>query len=119
MENNLHVDPKQIQHLHELGGSSLVVKMIGLFLENAPLRIQEIHQAEEQNNWEGVFQAVHKLKSSSGNFGAHSVFELCGKIEILVRSKQTEGLIPQLRELESQLECVLTALQREKERIEV
>jgi two-component system, sensor histidine kinase and response regulator len=118
MENNLHVDPKQIQHLHELGGSTLVIKMIGLFLENAPLRVKEIHQAEEQNNWEGIFQAVHKLKSSSGNFGAHSLFELCGKIEAQIRGKQTHGLTPHLRELERLLECVLAVLQQEKERME-
>lgn len=118
MENNeLYIDVKQIHHLHELGGSTLVSKMITLFFENAPLRIKEIRQFEETNNWEGIFQSVHKLKSSSGNFGAHRLFDLCGKIETQIREEKTDTLSLQLREIEQLVDHVLANLQEEKERI--
>ncbi len=119
MDDNQHVDPKQIQNLIELGGTTLLMKMIDLYLENAPLRLREVLENERQNNWEGVFQAVHKLKSSSGNFGANPLFELCGRIEQSIRENQMADVPPRLREMETRLQEVLTILQAERERLHV
>lgn len=116
MDNESYVDSKQITYLHELGGSSLVQKMIDLFLENAPLRIAEMHQREETQDWEGVCQSVHKLKSSVGNFGAHELFALCAQIEEMIREKRIEGIAPLLRNLEVLLTHVLDSLRLIKER---
>lgn len=119
MDKNQHVDPTQIQNLIELGGPALLSKMIDLYLENAPLRLREILENEQTNNWEGVFQAVHKLKSSSGNFGANPLFELCGQIEQTIRENRIAEVPLQIRELETRLQEVLTILQTERERLHV
>ena len=117
MTNEVNIDKDQMIRLHDIGGSTLVLKMIGLFFENIPTRIQEIKSGEEKQDWDAVFRAVHSLKSSAGNFGAHNLFGLCGQIETLIREEKISNISPVLRELEESLDLVRNDLSIEQERL--
>ncbi|MBN2328190.1 MAG: Hpt domain-containing protein [Candidatus Omnitrophica bacterium] len=116
-EESTPIDGAQMARLYEIGGDSLIGKMIQLFEENSPRQISDIHVFEEAGDWEGVFRSVHKLKSSAGNFGAHSLFRLCVDIEERIHHERTDDLSSNLRSLEIELDRVLKALMREKARI--
>ncbi len=117
MKDEVNIDKDQMIRLYDIGGSTLVLKMIGLFFENIPSRIEEIKNGEEKNDWDAVFRAVHSLKSSAGNFGAHNLFGLCSQIENLIREEKIEGVSPALRELEESLDHVRNDLSIEQERL--
>ncbi|MGC9328054.1 MAG: Hpt domain-containing protein [Candidatus Hinthialibacter sp.] len=116
-EDSTPIDSAQMARLYEIGGNSLIVKMIQLFEDHSPQRICEMQDFEKAGDWDGVFRTIHQLKSSAGNFGAHSLFRLCVDIEEKIHHKQTHDLSTRLRSLETELNRVRSALMQEKARI--
>ena len=94
-------DETVLTRLHKLGGETLVRRMIDLFLENAPKRVEAARLGDQDGDLEAVRQAVHSLKSTAGNLGAITLQELAGKIEQLARGQQQEAtseLMPNLED---------------------
>jgi HPt (histidine-containing phosphotransfer) domain-containing protein len=89
------IDMQVIEGLRELGGSDdpgLVAELIGLFLEDAPRRIEELERGLSSGDVELLERAAHTLKSSSANVGACSLSDLCRRIEVDARQRSTVGL---------------------------
>ncbi|MFO1372325.1 MAG: Hpt domain-containing protein [Candidatus Competibacteraceae bacterium] len=53
-----------------LASSSVLGKIIGLYLDSAPALLQRVREAVAAGNGEALRQAAHSFKSSSANLGA-------------------------------------------------
>ena len=95
MDNEPPIDPAALERIHKIGGAKLVGKIIALFLENAPQRLEAARQGERSGDLAAVEQAVHSLKSSAGNVGASRLQELAATTEKLAE-KGEAGPIPGL-----------------------
>ena len=112
-----HIDTAAIDSIRSLdksGSNNLLKKLIDMYLENAPVLINEIGIAIEMKSYTNLRMAAHSLKSSSGNIGAINVFEICkmledmGRNEDITKAKEhfeiLESAIPKIGEaLRSQL----------------
>jgi CheY-like chemotaxis protein/HPt (histidine-containing phosphotransfer) domain-containing protein len=90
-----------VEQLRKLGGDSFAAEMIGVFLEYVARKIAQGREAYAAGDLVGVENAVHPIKSSSGNVGARQIQELAVRIEDLARNRQSEALGPLLVEIDS------------------
>jgi len=75
------MDPEAFVRLREWGGDVLLGKMVALFRENGPQRMEEIERGLEEGNASRVEHGAHALKSSAGNLGAERLRRLCQLVE--------------------------------------
>lgn len=89
------IDPRTIQELRDLGGEDepeLLAELIGIFLEDAPLRMKDITEGLAHGDLARVERGAHTLKSSSANIGALSLSDLCRRIVECARTSRTQEL---------------------------
>ena len=103
MVNESSIDPAAVERIHKIGGAKLVGRIIALFLENAPQRLQAAREGERTGDLAAVEQAVHSLKSSAGNVGASRLQELAGATEELAEKGEAGPIPGLLGELEEAL----------------
>ena len=112
------IDRSFLERINGIGGATLLGKMIDLFLTNAPQRLAAAREGEQRGDLKAVEQAVHSLKSSSGNLGAMGLMELAGRIEELAEQRRAEEIPLLLDELEELWEQVKVLLETEKKGLE-
>lgn len=110
------IDDAALEKLRKLGGPEFVVKMLDLFLENAPVRIEAARAGQRAGDLKAVEMAVHSLKSSAGNLGARELQQIAGRIEDLAEAGKGDGLSALLDDLESTFARVKTCLEAERKR---
>lgn len=113
------IDPEAIDRLLQVGGKKLVSKMVAVFLKNGPKRLASANTGLAENNLLAIERAVHSLKSSAGNYGAHALATLADTIETQVENGHSENLSEQLQQLENlyqQVENRLRPLLEEEEK---
>jgi HPt (histidine-containing phosphotransfer) domain-containing protein len=93
-------DPEALNRHRKWGGEKLVGDMVRLFLAQAPDRIAAARAGLEAGAPTDVQQAVHALRSSSGQIGASRVHLLCAEIE----SRATGGDLSVVADLIASLE---------------
>lgn len=69
------------QELQEDGEPDLIVELIDLYLQEAPLRIEAIQRAVTDADGLSLKRAAHSLKGSSGTLGVRPLAALCEKLE--------------------------------------
>ena len=69
--------------LQEDGEPDLIVELIDLYLQEAPLRIEAIQRAAADADRLSLKDAAHSLKGSSGTLGVRPLAALCEKLERL------------------------------------
>jgi HPt (histidine-containing phosphotransfer) domain-containing protein len=69
--------------LQEDGEPDLIVELIDLFLQEAPLRLEAIQRAVAERDGLSLKRAAHSLKGSSGTLGVRPLAALCEKLERL------------------------------------
>ena len=84
-----------LEKLRTVGGEALVRKMIGLFLEHAPARVEAARAALAKARWNDVERPAHSLKSSAGTLGLLRIQALAARVEDL-SSRGEAGLLPAL-----------------------
>jgi len=95
------LDAQVLQGLRELGGDDdpgLLLEVVGMFLEDAPLRMREIEQALQRGDLKLLERAAHSLKSASANVGAMALSGLCRRIEESARMSSTQGVADLVQE---------------------
>jgi len=95
------IDREAIRRLEDWGGPHLVTQMIRLFLENAPVRMEQMRACFEDDPGDGPMRGAHSLKSSAANVGAERVRELAQRMEDLAH----EGDLDRFRALVPELEA--------------
>ena len=89
------IDPGVIQGLRELGGDDepeLLAELIGIFLEDAPLRMKDITEGLAHDDLARIERGAHTLKSSSANIGALGLSDLCRRIVECARTSRPQEL---------------------------
>ena len=94
-------DASALERLRRFGGGTLLHKMIGLFLEAAPARIESTRSACERGDGSGAELALHSLKSSAAQLGAMRMQRLSEAGEYLARAGslgEVQGVLGQLED---------------------
>jgi len=112
------IDRTALERIHKLGGAKLVGQMIDLFLTNAPQRLAAARHGEQQGDFKAIEQAVHSLRSSSGNLGADRLQDLAGRIEELAEKQEGDEIPALLAELEAVFAQVKVCLEEERKGLE-
>lgn len=80
------LDGVALDRLRRIGGDTLVRKMIALYLEHGPGRVQAMKDGLETGDAEQVERAAHTMKSSAGNMGAVRLQHAAEAVETLAVS---------------------------------
>jgi HPt (histidine-containing phosphotransfer) domain-containing protein len=107
------LDARVLDSLRELGGDDdpgLLNELIGIFLEDAPLRMKDIETALRNGDIKLLERAAHTLKSSSANIGALGLAGICRRMEDLARAQDADSCRPLYEESSASLASVALAL---------
>ncbi len=111
MSEGLILDASILDRLYEWGGDELKQKMIELFLEHAPERMDGIRQGLDGGDMELAERSAHSLKSSAANLGAQAVRHLAARIEESLESGSRDVAMELFSELEARFGETLAALE--------
>ncbi len=78
------VDLSSLRELDEYsmpGEPSLVVEIVGAYLEESEVDSKNLREAAEAGDWKRLANSAHRLKGSSANVGVKTVVELCAALE--------------------------------------
>jgi HPt (histidine-containing phosphotransfer) domain-containing protein len=79
--------------LEELEDNEYLSQMIEIFLNTTLLELNEMEKQLNADEFENVYKAAHKLKSSTGLMKANKLFDLLVNIEEAATSKSKKGLL--------------------------
>ena len=79
-----------IQALQRSGRPDLLARVLTAYLEDSHRLVKQIHDAVQSNDPVALYEAAHRLKSSSAQLGALTTATHCNDIETLGRSGQFE-----------------------------
>ncbi len=103
------VQPQALEKLRNLGGEALVSRVVSLFLELGPQRLQAGRQALASGDPGAAERSFHSLRSSAANVGALEVSRLAGLLEERLHGGEVE-LGEAVDHLERELAPVLVEL---------
>lgn len=86
------LDPGALDRLNEWGGDVLVARMIDLFLELGPERLEAIQAAVSSGDLEQIERVAHSLKSSAANLGAERLRARAAELESAAISRKVDGV---------------------------
>lgn len=95
------VTSEAVGRLKEWGGDALLGRMIDLFLELAPQRLQALAEGERSGDLAALEGTAHSLKSSAGNLGALRLQEAAEQLETAARGGEearVRGLVSEIRD---------------------
>jgi signal transduction histidine kinase/DNA-binding response OmpR family regulator len=92
------------------GDRELLAEVIGIFLEDCPLRVAAIEQAVAARDVERIRLEAHGLKGAAGNLSATGVFDAAAMLERLAGEARTETLDAACRRLTSETTRLLEGL---------
>lgn len=101
---------------HTGDDADLLDDLVGTFMEEGPMRIQEVHDGLESKDAVLVHRAAHTLKSSFLLFGAIRGAEVAAEILELGKSSHFDGIPSLLSELEAFMERMMIELKDRLER---
>jgi PAS domain S-box-containing protein len=111
------LDPEVLDGLRALdedGSDDLLEELAGIFLDDAPPRIDALKRALEDDDPVTLERSAHALKGSSANMGAHGMTALCDELQNLGSSGNLSGAADLISALEKEWERVRTELQKLK-----
>jgi signal transduction histidine kinase/HPt (histidine-containing phosphotransfer) domain-containing protein/ActR/RegA family two-component response regulator len=100
-----HVDFHVLTGIRALGGhngTELLRRIIGIYLKDAPERLQALRQALVQRDAAALVFAAHTFKSASAGFGAAALADLCQRAEDYGRTESMDGADRLVAEIEAE-----------------
>ena len=104
------IDPQAQARLQEWGGPKLLTQMVRLFLENAPVRLEQVRKGLAEGSLKDAERGVHSLKSSAANVGAVQLSKLAAHMENLAAGGDSAGVAQSLPGLEAAWAAAQTRL---------
>ncbi len=95
------IDPAALKRLEEWGGTKLSKEIIRLFLDNGPVRVDQIRGAMDEDDLEVPERGAHSLKSSAANVGAQQLQDIASELELAASGgdlQRVRDLIPNLEQ---------------------
>lgn len=111
------LDKSQI--LDQVGGDKdLLKEVVALFLDDCPKLIEQMREAIQESNPEGLQKAAHTLKGSVSNFGATLAVQAALDLETMGKTGDIGGAAGVLEVLEKEIDRVREELISLKEEID-
>jgi signal transduction histidine kinase/CheY-like chemotaxis protein len=95
----------------EDGEPDKLARIVGLFIDDVPLRLQELRQAVASGEAQKVEETAHMLKGGSGYMGATQMAEVCAIIQNLGASGEFSRAPELLDALEEEFKRIRPALE--------
>lgn len=110
-----HFDRRALEKLAAVGGDRLVLRMIDLFTEIVPQRLQGAREALDSGDFTTLERITHSLKSSAANVGLAVMRATAAEIERRAAGPiETSQIQPLLVELQSEYDAILPMLLAER-----
>lgn len=109
---------ESIDQILNLGGTSLLGKMIDAFIRSSPERVESAVESIQQGDLETIHRSAHSLKSSAANFGAVQLVELVSELEQVAREGDGERSAELVRDLPATYESAVRQLEDLRRRLE-
>ncbi len=106
------IDSAKTAALQQIDDNSVLQEVIGIYLGEAPSRIEGIRAAIASSDWRTLVAEAHALRSSSGNVGATRVQEICAELEAIGKAGGDSSAADLLRHLESEYARAASDLQK-------
>ncbi len=95
------LDGEAIRSLNDLVGDDpeLIAELVDAFLDEAPVRLEELRTGIEHGDLVLAGRAAHTLKSNGFTFGARTLGELCQELETAAQNGQLDAaatLVPRV-----------------------
>jgi HPt (histidine-containing phosphotransfer) domain-containing protein len=107
------IDPQAIENLRALNpgdNDEFLREIIGIFLEDTPLRITELEESGAAGDVTKFARAAHSIKGSSSNLGAGVLRAAAEKLEHHARSEGLNGIAPHVAAVQAEFERAEAAL---------
>ena len=94
MSSPLVLDQEAIANLRSLSpddGDVFLREILGIFLEDTPARITELHTSKVRGDAVSFTRAAHSIKGSSSNVGAQELRAVAEKLEHHAKHEGLEG----------------------------
>src|ERR1700759_4701628 len=76
------------------GAEGFIRKMVALFIETVPQKIQDLKHALGEENWARVGKTAHKLKSTIDSMGIKSIRQEIRAVEANAKAMQSLEEVP-------------------------
>lgn len=110
------LDPAAFVRMREWGGDELLRKMIELFIQNTPKRMDQIRTGVAELDADAIEGGAHSLKSSCGNLGAERTRALAQRMEDFGEDSKFDEAKAILPDLEESYAATLKAMIRARDR---
>jgi|GEM_PF-1895840 len=114
------LDAAVLQRLRGLQTSDdpeFLARLIRSYTQDTPQTLEALRKAVADDDAATLYQAAHKLKGSSANFGAKRLVALCEALEDLGRAGTVTGANAYIVELEAAFTETAAALEQELEQV--
>jgi HPt (histidine-containing phosphotransfer) domain-containing protein len=115
MSTDTSIDPEAIENLRSLNpddDDAFLRDIIGIFLEDTPLRIAELKQCLQAFDQPKFTRAAHSIKGSSSNLGAIKVRVLAEQLEHHSRNSGLAGIDPLLASMDVEFAIAKAELEK-------
>ncbi|HEV2718810.1 MAG TPA: PAS domain S-box protein [Thermoanaerobaculia bacterium] len=108
------LDESVLAELRAIGSAdpAFVSAVIGLYLQEAPGRVDALRRAIDAGDHEAMWRTAHGFKGACANVGARRLVELCAAIERQGRSGWPDGAATLFETLESEFHAAAAALEQ-------
>jgi HPt (histidine-containing phosphotransfer) domain-containing protein len=109
------LDPESIESLRALGADgddSFLKEIIGIFIDDTPVRLKEMRDAFAANDQATFSRAAHSIKGSSSNLGALRLRALAEMLERSSKTSDLTGLDAELPKIEAEFAIAKVELEK-------
>ena len=109
------LDPDVVARLRQLtppGEPDVLQEILNLFLDEVPKKIGALRTAVASGDATTVQRTAHSLKGSSGNIGAHAMYDVCRQLDARARSEEPARLQPLVEALDAEYGKVAAEIRR-------
>jgi len=115
MATETPIDPEAIENLRALNpgdDNAFLKEIIGIFLEDTPLRIAELNECLAAFDQPKFTRAAHSIKGSASNLGARKVRAVAEQLEHQSRNSGLNGLDQLLLSLSNEFATAKSELEK-------
>ncbi len=107
-------DATVLDRLKNLGGLQLARRMLDLFLEHTPQRLESARLGFAAGDLEAVSHAAHALKSTAGHLCLVVIAGLAAEVERMIMAEQYDTLAGKLCDLEAAFTRIVPVLEQHR-----
>jgi len=106
-----------LEGLKTFGDASVISELIDLFLSDAPGKITQAGKAIDAGDVYETREAIHSLKGSARNLHAEALAKACEALEFTTKKGNLKLAADYLKNIEEELQKVITVLEEEKAKL--